>query len=71
MFIEHIGEVFESVLASDIVGDNARTVKIDRQIGSEYAKFKVATSLATSIFFYSFPGLNVEELVSKGLGLHF
>ncbi|RLI98027.1 MAG: hypothetical protein DRP00_02915, partial [Candidatus Aenigmatarchaeota archaeon] len=29
MFIEHIGEVFESVLASDIVGDDARTVKMD------------------------------------------
>jgi len=67
MFIEHIGDVFESVLASDIVGDNARTVKIDRQIGSEYAKFKVATSLATSIFFYSFPaterrGISIQRL---------
>jgi hypothetical protein len=56
MFIEHIGEVFESVLASDIVGDDARAVKIDRQMGSEYAKFKVATGLAASIFFYSFTG---------------
>jgi len=67
MFIEHIGEVFESVLASDIVGDNARTVKIDRQMGSEYAKFKVATGLATSIFFYSFAaterrGINIQRL---------
>jgi hypothetical protein len=67
MFIEHIGEVFESVLASDIVGDNARTVKIDRQMGSEYAKFKVATGLATSIFFYSFPpterrGISIQRL---------
>ena len=67
MFIEHIGEVFESVLASDIVGDNARTVKIDRQMGSEYAKFKVANGLATSIFFYSFPtterrGISIQRL---------
>jgi len=67
MFIEHIGDVFESVLASDIVGDNARTVKIDRQMGSEYAKFKVATGLATSIFFYSFPvaerrGISIQRL---------
>jgi len=67
MFIEHIGEVFESVLSSDIVGDNARTVKIDRQMGSEYAKFKVATGLATSIFFYSFPaterrGISIQRL---------
>jgi len=67
MFIEHIGEVFESVLGSDIVGDNARAVKIDRQMGSEYAKFKVATGLATSIFFYSFPaterrGISIQRL---------
>jgi hypothetical protein len=67
MFIKHIGDVFESVLGSDIVGDNARTVKIDRQMGSEYAKFKVATGLATSIFFYSFPaterrGISIQRL---------
>jgi hypothetical protein len=67
MLIEHVGEVFESVLGSDIVGDNARTVKIDRQMGSEYAKFKVATGLATSIFFYSFPaterrGISIQRL---------
>jgi len=67
MFIEHVGEVFESVLASDIVGDNARTVKIDRQAGSEYARFKVATGLATAIFFYSFPaterrGISIQRL---------
>lgn len=67
MFIEHIGEVFESVLASDIIGDNARAVKLDKQMGSEYAKFKVATGLATSIFFYSFPaterrGVTIQRL---------
>jgi hypothetical protein len=67
MFIEHVGEVFESVLASDIVGDNARAVKIDRQAGSEYARFKVATGLATAIFFYSFPaterrGVSIQRL---------
>ena len=67
MFIEHIGEVFESVLGSDIVGDDARTVKIDRQMGSEYARFKVATGLATCIFLYSFPatehrGVSIQRL---------
>jgi hypothetical protein len=67
MFIEHIGDTFESVLASDIVGDNARTARIDKQIGSEYTKFKVATGLATSIFFYSFPvtehrGISIQRL---------
>jgi len=67
MFVDHIGEVFESVLGSDVVGEDARTVKIDRQMGSEYAKFKVATGLATSIFFYSFPaterrGISIQRL---------
>jgi hypothetical protein len=67
MFIEHVGEVFESVLASDIVGENARTVKIDRQAGSEYARFKIATGLASAIFFYSFPatehrGISIQRL---------
>jgi len=67
MFVDHIGEVFESVLGSDVVGDDARTVKIDRQMGSEYAKFKVATGLVTSIFFYSFPaterrGISIQRL---------
>ncbi|MEM5855411.1 MAG: DUF499 domain-containing protein [Candidatus Aenigmatarchaeota archaeon] len=67
MFVEHIGEIFESVLASDIVGDNARAVKLDRQMGSEYVRFGVATGLATSIFFYSFPaterrGVTIQRL---------
>lgn len=56
LFIEHIGEVFESVVASDIGGEDAKAVKIDRHMGSEYAKFKVASGLATCIFFYSFSG---------------
>ncbi len=56
MLIEHIGEVFEGVLASDIIGDSARAPSIDKRMGSEYAKFRVATRLATSIFLYSFSG---------------
>jgi hypothetical protein len=56
MFIEHIGEVFESVIASDIGGENAKAIRIDRQMGTEYSRFNIATGLATSIFFYSFSG---------------
>lgn len=56
MFIEHIGEVFESVIASDIGGENAKALRIDRQMGTEYSRFNIATGLATSIFFYSFSG---------------
>jgi len=55
-FIEHIGEVFESVIASDISGEGAKAVRIDRQMGTEYSKFNLATGLAASIFFYSFSG---------------
>ena len=67
MFIEHMGEVFESVLHSDIIGDNARAVKIDKQMGKEYSKFKVASGLATCIFFYSPPtserrGVSIQRL---------
>jgi hypothetical protein len=45
----------------------AGAVKIDRQAGSEYARFKVATGLATAIFFYSFPvterrGVSIQRL---------
>ena len=71
MFITHIGEVFESVLASDIIGDNARTVKMDRQMGSEYAKFKVATGLATAIFFYSFTGGERKGVTAQRLRVAF
>ncbi len=56
LFIEHIGEVFESVIASDIAGKDAKAVMIDKRMGTEYIKFGVASGLATSIFFYSFSG---------------
>jgi len=56
MFIEHIGEVFESVIASDIAGSDAKAARIDRDMVTEYSRFNIATSLATSIFFYSFSG---------------
>ncbi|RLG44944.1 MAG: hypothetical protein DRN90_08235 [Thermoproteota archaeon] len=56
MFIEHIGEVFESVIASDIAGSAAKAARIDRAMGTEYSRFNIATGLATSIFFYSFSG---------------
>jgi hypothetical protein len=55
-FIKHIGNEFESVVASDIVDGNAKAQKIDREMGSEYARFGVASGLASAIFFYSFSG---------------
>ncbi len=55
-FIKHIGNEFEGVVASDIADGNAKGQKIDRELGSEYARFGVASGLATAIFFYSFSG---------------
>jgi predicted AAA+ superfamily ATPase len=55
-FIKHIGNEFESVVASDIVDGNAKAQIIDREMGSEYARFGVASGLASAIFFYSFSG---------------
>jgi hypothetical protein len=71
MFIEHIGEVFESVLASDIVGDGAKAVAIDELMGTEYARFNVATGLATSIFFYSFSSGKRNGVSAQRLRLAF
>jgi predicted AAA+ superfamily ATPase len=54
--VKHIGPEFDGVIASDIADTNAKAQKIDRQMGSEYARFAVASGLATSIFLYSFSG---------------
>jgi hypothetical protein len=53
-FIKHIGNEYRGVVAADIADGNAKALKIDREMGSEYARFGVASGLATSIFFYSF-----------------
>ncbi len=55
-FLKHIGNVYEGVIAADIVDSNAKAQRIDREIGSEYARFGVASGLATAIFFGSFSG---------------
>jgi len=54
--VKHIGSQFEGVIASDIIEPNGVAPRIDKEMGSEYAKFKVATGLATAIFFNSFSG---------------
>ncbi len=66
--VKHIGNQFEGVIASDIIGPNANSSKIDREMASEYSKFKVATGLATAVFFNSFSaaaerkGISVQRL---------
>jgi hypothetical protein len=55
-FVKHIGNEFDSVIASDIAGKNAKAQKIDKEMGSEYEKYGIARGIATSVFLYSFSG---------------
>jgi len=53
-FIKHIGNDFDSVISSDIAGRNAKAPKVDKEMGSEYAKYNIAQGIATAVFLYSF-----------------
>ena len=70
-FVKHIGNEFESVISADINGMDAKAPKIDREMGTEYSKYKVATGLATSIFFYSFSGGERRGATAQRLRLAF
>ncbi|MEW5920231.1 MAG: hypothetical protein AB1796_04605 [Bacillota bacterium] len=52
-FIKHIGNEYDSIIASDITGKASR---IDQEMGSEYERYSIAKGLATSVFLYSFSG---------------
>ncbi len=56
--VKHIGSEFDSVIAADIADPQgeAKAQRLDREMGSEYARFQVASGLATAIFLYSFSG---------------
>jgi hypothetical protein len=62
--LKHIGNEYTGVIAADIADGNAKAQTIDREMGSEYARFGVASGLATAIFFGSFSGGE-----KKGLGI--
>ncbi|MDW8138595.1 MAG: DUF499 domain-containing protein [Bacteroidota bacterium] len=56
-FLRHIGNEYQGVIASDIAaGGNAKAEQIDREMGSEYVRYGVASGLARAIFFTSFSG---------------
>ncbi len=55
-FLKHIGNEYEGVIAADIVDSNAKAQHLDRELGSEYVRYGVASGLATAIFFGSFSG---------------
>jgi len=60
-FIKHIGNQYDSVIAADIAGENAKAPKIDKKMGSEYEKYGIASGIATSVFLYSFSGAAKKE----------
>ncbi|MGQ9616444.1 MAG: ATP-binding protein [Spirochaetota bacterium] len=60
-FIKHIGNEYDSVIAADIAGKNAKAPKIDKEMGSEYEKYGIASGIATSVFLYSFSGAEKKE----------
>ncbi|HOJ31267.1 MAG TPA: DUF499 domain-containing protein [bacterium] len=60
-FIKHIGNEYDSVIAADIAGKNAKAPRIDREMGSEYEKYGIASGIATSVFLYSFSGAAKKE----------
>ena len=67
--IKHIGNEYEGVIAADIADGNAKAQTIDREMGSEYARFGVASGLATAIFFGSFSGSEKKGLSVQRLRL--
>jgi len=52
--LRHIGNEYEGVISQDIAGAGANAVQIDQQLGAEYAPIRIASGLATAIFFGSF-----------------
>lgn len=68
-FLKHIGNPFRGVIAADIVDGNAKAQRIDHDMGSEYARFNVASGLATAIFFGSFSGSERRGISAASLRL--
>ncbi len=60
-FIKHIGNEYDSVIAADIAGKNAKAPKVDKEMGSEYEKYGIASGIATSVFLYSFSGAEKKQ----------
>lgn len=54
--VKHIGNEYNAVIAADIAGPTAKASRLDQEMGTEYVRYRVATGLATAIFFGSFSG---------------
>ncbi len=54
--IKHIGSEYDSVIAQDITSPNSGAKRVDRAMGDSYLPYCFGTSVATTIFMYSFSG---------------
>jgi hypothetical protein len=54
--IKHIGNEFDSIIASDISSNNSGAKRVDKNIGDAYSSYSFGTKIATTIFMYSFSG---------------
>jgi len=54
--IKHIGQEYDSVIASDITSPDSGAKKVDSFLGSAYSPYSFGTKVATAIFMYSFSG---------------
>lgn len=52
--LRHISNQYAGVISQDIAGAGANAVQIDQQLGAEYAPMRIASGLATAVFFGSF-----------------
>lgn len=63
--LKHIGQEYDSVLASDITGTEAGARKIDDSLGKAYQGLNLGTRVATTVFMHSFSG-GVEHGATLG-----
>lgn len=54
--LRHIGQEYDSVIASDISSTNSGSKKVDVGLGDSYKGLKIGTRASTTIFMYSFSG---------------
>ncbi len=67
--VRHIGNEYNGVIAADISGPNAKAGRLDQEMGAEYTKYRIATGLATAVFFGSFSGAERQGVTLPWLRL--
>lgn len=63
--LKHIGQEYDSVIASDITGAEAGARKINDNLGKAYQGLNLGTRVATTVFMHSFSG-GVEHGATLG-----